>query len=157
MQLRTNPGTMNIKISTYKRVMHNASLIQPCTYSKWCRRFVANSAFVVSCRTEQVERGITAMFLISPDESTQKFAARKLEVARADVDAHFRQLPYWRAIHVKSREFSTTQSLKFYIEAYRKLIANKVKSMNETIEFFTRIVMAILGYTQHGYRNANAK
>ena len=27
------------------------------------------------------------MFLISPDESTQKFAARKLEVARADVDA----------------------------------------------------------------------
>ena len=110
----------------------------------WGRLFVANSAFIVSCCTEQVERGITAMFLISPDESTQKFAARKLEVARADVDAHFRQLPSWRVIHVKSREFSTTQSLKFYMEAYRKLIAKKVESMNETIEFFTRIVMAIL-------------
>ena len=84
------------------------------------------------------------MYLISPDESTKQFAARKLAVARASVDAHFRLLRYWKAIRVESREFTTTLSIKFYIEAYRKLIGLEQTTMNETIEFFTDIVMAIL-------------
>ena len=84
------------------------------------------------------------MFLISNDVSTQAVASDKLAIARQAVDEHFVLRSYWRDIRIQSRQFTTKRSLKFYIEAYRTFITKKQTSVDETISFFTNIVMAIL-------------